>query len=360
MTNESDKLREAMTKARELGLEVEKGGAVVLNENLLYKKLARDLEKMGVIYSEIHEAAREYPDLFDKHAFKMLKGDVNKIDSGIFLYIPKGLTVKEPIFNCFVLGNKKVVQKVYNLVVLEDGSRAIGVSGCFTLVNEAVHSSLEETYVGTGASYTRIMIHNWLPSVGVSAISSVEVGEKGNYQDLYINYSEAKSISFNTLIYQKGSDSTSRADQIVSGTGFSSLKYSTEVFLIGDRSSSQLISRLLARGKSSIATKARIVASGKLTKGHIECKGLTLGDGAEISTVPELRSLSNDAELTHEASIGKIKREELEYLESKGFYEEEAVSLLIRGFLETGFSDLPSTIKASVESVLDKLSKAKG
>ncbi|MEM4462914.1 MAG: SufD family Fe-S cluster assembly protein [Fervidicoccaceae archaeon] len=360
MNRVENKLRDAISRAKELGLDLEKGGGVVLNESFAYKKIAKRLEQLGVIYMEIHEAEKEHPDIFEKFAFKRIQGDLRRVDSGIFLYVPKGTVVEEPIFNCFVLGRGGVIQKVYNLTVVDDGASAVGVSGCFTLVNEAVHSSLEEIHVMRNAKFTKIMLHNWLPGINVSAFTAAEIEDNGVYQDLYINYSEAKSISFNTAIHQDGNNSASRIDQIVAGSGESSLSYSTEVFLNGSGSSSQMISRLLARNRSKIRSKARIFASGKMVKGHIECRGITLDEGSEVISIPELNSRSSDAELTHEASIGKIKREELEYLETKGFSEDEAISLLIRGFLETGFSELPRTMKGAVDSILERISKAKG
>lgn len=353
-------LRESIEKAKELGIDVEKRGGLILNEAMLFKKISKELEENGIIYAEIHEAANEYPEIFEKYAFKKIKGSLNSVDSGIFLYVPKGVKIEKPIFNCFVLGSKGVVQRVYNLSIIEEGSKAISVSGCFTLVNEAIHSSLEEIHIGSGGSFTKIMLHNWLPSIGVSAITVVQLNERSNYQDLYVNYSEAKNISFNTEIYHYGDLSASRVDQIVAGSGNSTLKYTTNAFLLGRGSSSQLISRLLSRDKSKIESKTKIVAKGKETRGYMECKGMILSEEGEISTIPQLSSASDDAELTHEASIGKIKREELEYLEAKGFSEEQAISFLVRGFLETGFGELPNSIKSSIEGLLDKLSKAKG
>jgi len=360
MDPQKEGLRDALEKAKSLGLSVEEGGGVVLNESLLFRRLSRELEEMGVVYMEIHEAAKSYPDIFERYAFKTVKGDLKQVDSGIFLYVPKGVKVSKPIFNCFVLGNRGIVQKVYNLTVIESNAEAIGASGCFTLVNEAVHSSLEEIHIGSNAKYTKVMLHNWLPLVGVSAFTSVSVGDGGKYHDVYINYSEAKSISFTTQIIQEGDSSSSRTEQIVAGRGSSSLKYSTEVHLLGKTSSSILLSRLLSRERSRIESRAKIVAKGERAKGHIECKGMILGGEGEIKTVPELSSLTEDAELTHEASIGKIRREEIEYLETKGFSEEEAVSLLIRGFLDTGFEGVPETIRKSIDPIIEKLSRAKG
>ncbi|MGC8752067.1 MAG: SufD family Fe-S cluster assembly protein [Fervidicoccaceae archaeon] len=361
MSNDAnEKLTEALGKAKELGIDVEKGGSIVLNETMLFRRLSEELEKKGIIYTEIHEAAKEYSDIFEKHAFMKVRGSLKEIDSGVFLYVPRGVILEKPIFNCFVLGKRGIVQRIYNLIIIEDDSKAIGLSGCFTLVNEAIHSSLEEIHVGSNASFTKVMLHNWLPKISVSAFTAVQLGRGGKYQDIYVNYSEARSISFNTRIYHEGDYSASRADQIIATSGTGDLKYSTEVFLSRKGTSSQLISRLLSRDRGKIKSKTKIVAEEKETKGHIDCKGMLLGDGGEISTIPELSSMSSDAELTHEASIGKIKKEELEYLETKGFTEEQAISLLVRGFLETGTTGLPESIKNSIDNILERLSRAKG
>jgi Fe-S cluster assembly scaffold protein SufB len=356
-TNNKLLVEEALKAARELGLEPDLRGGLIIDEKYAFRALSKILEKQGVIYLGIKEAVRDYPDLVYRYGFKKLKVDEKSIDNGIFLYVPRNTALEEPIYTCFALFRKGVVQRVYNLVVIEDNSRAIGATGCMALVPEGAHISLEEVYIGNNASYTKIMIHNWLTENIISAVKHITLQSKSMYYDIYLNNSPLKSIKFNTIIEQS-EGSSSRVDQIVVAKGYGEYSYDTKVNLIGTGASSELVSRSIATDNSKLVSNLTINAIGDNTKGHIECKGMMLGDKASLLTVPALNALNPSTMLTHEASIGKIRREEIEYLLSKGFTEEEAIGIIVRGFLETGFENLPDKIRSSINIVLDQISKA--
>lgn len=356
-TNNNAYIAEALKAAKQLGLEPDLRGGLIIDEKYAFKALSKVLEKQGIIYMEIKEAVKEYPDLVYKYGLKKVKVDVKSIDNGVFLYVPRNTVLEEPIYTCFALFRKGVIQRVYNLVVIEDNSKAIGATGCLALVPEGAHISLEEIYVGNNASYTKLMIHNWLTENIVSAYKHVTIQSKSTYYDIYLNNSPLKSIKFNTIIEQS-EGSSSRVDQIVVAKGHGEYLYDTKVNLIGGSSSSELVSRSIATDNSKLVSNLTVNAIGDNTRGHIECKGMMLGDKASLLTVPALNALNPSTMLTHEASIGKIRREEIDYLLSKGFTEEEAIGIIVRGFLETGFEKLPSKIRSSINVVLDQISKA--
>ena len=106
--------------------------------------------------------------------------------------------------------------------------------------------------------------------------------------------------------------------------------------------------------------RGEIIAKAPNTKGHIECKGLTLSKDSIITAVPVLESQTTDSELTHEASIGKISREQIEYLMARGFTEDEAISLIVRGFMDIEILGLTKEFKAYIRKVLDQIAESSG
>ncbi len=349
-------LKEALSKVTQLGFEVTKQGSIVLNESLVYHTLSKALMEYGVIYTSIRDAIKNYPDLIEKYGFKKIKIDPKNIDDGVFLYVPKNTRLVDPIYTCFVLGRRGVRQRVYNLTVIDDGGEAVAATGCLSLVEEGYHTSFTEVYVGRNAKLYKIMIHNWTPSVAVSTVKKITLMDNAVYYDYYVNYTQLKKISFITEIYHEGSGSTSRSDTIVVGKGESNLGYTTTAYLLATDASAEIISRLLGMDKSSIESRATIVAEVPGTRGHVECHGLLLSDNATITTIPVLKSSTSNTNLTHEASIGRISQDELEYLMARGFTEDEAVSIIIRGFLELGIEKIPPKLRPMITSVLDRLS----
>lgn len=355
---EKTPVERAIAAAREIGIEPDSRGGLIIDETYAFRTLSRALERQGVIYLGIKEAIKEYPGLVYKYGFRKVKVEESNIDNGVFLYVPSNTTLEEPIYTCFALYRRGVVQRVYNLIVIESNSSAIGATGCLALVPEGAHVSFEEIYVGDGSAYTKIMVHNWLSENVVSAVKRVTLGRASVYYDVYLNNSQPRRIKFNTIVEHEGEKSSSKIDQVVVAKGRGEYTYDTEVNLLAPESSSEVVSRNIATGQSKVASNITINARGSKTKGHIECKGLMLGDEASLTTIPALNALNPSTTLTHEASIGKIRKEEIEYLLSKGFTEDEAVGVIIRGFLETGFERLPRKIKSSISAVLDQISKA--
>ena len=133
---------------------------------------------------------------------------------------------------------------------------------------------------------------------------------------------------------------------------------STTVELRGDEASAEIASRVVAKGEARVRTPLRITAAAR-ARGHIECTGLTLSPRASIASEPALESRVTGAELTHEAAIGRLREEEIEYLLARGLDEATARRLLIRGILHVEVPGLPPAIRALIQST-EKLLAEKG
>jgi len=117
-------------------------------------------------------------------------------------------------------------------------------------------------------------------------------------------------------------------------------------------------SRIVAKDTSKIISRGKIVAEGENSKGHIECRGLLVSGKSEIDTIPELISKNKKSELTHEASVGKIKDEELWYLMSRGLNEEEATSMIVNWwFFKSRILEIPDVLKVQIKKIIEETNK---
>ncbi len=351
----TEALKKSLKEVYRLGLEVDKQGSIILDETMAFHRISKALEEYGIVYTSIRDALDRYSDIVERYGLKLFNIDKRSFDNGILLYVPKNTRLVDPVYTCYTLASKGFVQRVYNLLVLEEGSEAVSVTGCLSIVPEGVHSSITETYIGRNARLYMIMVHNWMPEVVMGTVKRVRLMENAQYYDYYVNLVPPKSMGFTIELYLEGENSSVSSNTILVGRRDSRMVYTTRAYLEAPGSSAELVSRMLGEDSSRVVSRATIVAKAEDTRGHIECQGLQLSNKAVLSTTPTLESYVENTRLTHEASIGRISEDELEYLISHGFTEDEAVSIIVRGFLELGVEKVPSKLRLLIQQTLDRL-----
>ncbi|MEM4718307.1 MAG: SufD family Fe-S cluster assembly protein [Desulfurococcaceae archaeon] len=350
---------------RRVGLDTDRLAYVQTNERAMYTALAKTLSKYGAVVMPTRDALERFPKArelawglldptSDKYvAFANLYGG----EVGYFIYIPPGVKVTIPIYTCLAITTNNIVQSVHNIVYVDDSAEANLVTGCSIPhgVKDGVHIGLSEFYVGKGARLTFTMIHAWAEGLHVRPRTVVRVNEGGEYVSYYVMYSPVASIQTYPTIYLKRGAKAYLASIIASSkTGIYDI--GSKSLLVEQSASSENISRVVAKDESSVYARAEIEAYESDTRGHIECLGLLLSPNAHISSIPIVTSRKNGAILSHEAAIGLIAEKEIEYLKSRGFTEEEARAVLIRGFMNID-APIPSIVKKQVEYILDTVAK---
>ncbi len=346
-------IQRAIQMAREMGISIDKGGTLFMDEAAVMHLISEALREHGVIYATLREAKREFPDILEEYAVSRV--DLSRVHDGILVYVPKGTVMEEPLSTCYALSRKGVIQRVYNLYVVEEGSEVVTTTGCYALTDEGTHWSVTDVHLGDGARASSIMLHNWRPGIRVSMSKRARLLDRAYLSAYYINSSVPERITSMTEILLEGEEARADSDTIVNAAGSSRYDYISIARLAGRGSSAQLTSRIVAMDSAVVKNVIKLDASAPGVRGHIECRALQLGS-AGVSTMPELHSTSPDAELTHEASIGKISRDQLVYLYTRGFDEEEATSLIVKGFMGAGMERLPSAVRPVVERIIEELS----
>ncbi len=351
-------VRKALEKASSLGLEVSRGGSFLLDESVVFKAVSDELRKYGILYLDIRDALNSHRDIIMEYSRKVGVGIPEKVSGGVLLYIPENVKVRDPIFTCFAISKPGFTQKIANLYIVEDGGEVVAAKGCLAYVWEGAHVGLTGVYLGRGAKLVSVMLHNWMPKVSVSSYTKVLALDHAEFYEYYINLTSLHRIKYLVNILLKGVNAKAKSDMIVIGRGSSNMTYEVTAELVGENSSAELRSRILGRENAKVVAKASITAFGSETKGHIECHGLLLSSNAKIATIPKLHSFTPETELTHEASIGRISKDALEYLMAKGFTEEEAISMIIRGFIELGLERIPAKLRGLIAKTVNTIAKS--
>lgn len=304
-------------------------------------------------YDWLHEY---YWSLVDKEKDKYTK-DAQDISGGYFIRIFKGCKIDIPLQACLTLSKSNTKQKVHNIILLEEESEANIISGCSICpdINESEHIGISEIFVKRKAKLNFTMIHNWSKSTKVRPRSVVLLEEDASFISNYILMSHVKDLQMYPEAICEGDNSEAVFNNIIYGKGSSLIDIGSKIVLNGKNSNAQSISKVVASDNSKIFARGILEGNQDKIKAHLECRGIIVNDNASIHAIPELIGNRKDIKMSHEAAVGKIADKEITYLMSRGLSKDEAISLIIRGFLSVDLMHLPQRIKTSIDMLVSQL-----
>jgi hypothetical protein len=277
---------------------------------------------------------------------------------GYFIRALPGYKTIFPVQACLYLSKARVAQKVHNIVIAEENSELHIITGCTTASKEdpGLHLGVSEFYIKKGAKVTFTMIHSWNPEVAVRPRTATIVEENGLFLSNYVLMKPVRSLEMYPAARCVGENAVVRYNSILVAAPGSSLDVGSRAFLNAKGARTEIISRAITTGGSIIA-RGYIEGSAPEVKGHLECRGLILqGEGA-IHAIPELKGTLAGIDLSHEAAVGKIAEEELEYLMARGLTRSEATATIVRGFLRVDIEGLPPMLSAELQRAVEASEK---
>ncbi|MFP4168358.1 MAG: SufB/SufD family protein [Desulfonatronovibrionaceae bacterium] len=320
--------------------------------------------KPGVEILDIRDALERYnglPEYYwqavNKDKDEFTRAAAEKIHGGYFIRTEKGAHIQEPVQSCLFIKGQNVGQNVHNIVVVEEDSELHIITGCATSheVKSALHLGISEFYVKKGGRLTFTMVHNWGEEVMVRPRTVGIVEENGVFSSNYILLKPVKSVQSYPAVYLNGRGGVARFNSIIVAPQGSHVNSGNKIVLNAPETRGEIVSRTITTGGEIIAP-AMIEGNAVPARGHLECKGLILSDGV-IHAVPELKGTVTGVDLSHEAAVGKIAQEEIEYLMARGLDEDEATSTIVRGFLNVDIMGLPQELQKSIEQTIEENEK---
>ena len=206
-----------------------------------------------------------------------------------------------------------------------------------------------------GAKLTFTMIHEWGEEVNVRPRTVSRVEEGGVLVSNYISLRPVGSLQMYPTTYLQGPGAVARFNSVLVASGGSFMDVGSRVVLDAPQTRAEIISRGISAGGTIIA-RGDLVGNAPGIKAHLECKGLILKNGL-MKAVPELSGSVPGVEMSHEAAVGKIDQREIEYLMARGLDEDEAVSTIVRGFLNVEIEGLPPGLQQRLDKAVDDTQK---
>jgi Fe-S cluster assembly protein SufB len=319
---------------------------------VVYHSLREDLAKKGIIFLDTDTALREYPELFKKYFGTVIPPEDNKFaalnsavwSGGSFIYVPEGVTVDVPLQAYFRINTQNMGQFERTLIIADKDSRLHYIEGCTAPIysTDSLHSAVVEIIAKPGAHIRYTTIQNWSNDVYnlvtkrayAHANATVEwvdgnLGSKltMKYPSIYLLGPGAKGEILSVAFAGKGQHQDSGGKVVHLAPNTTSRITSKSISKDGGRTTYR---GLLHVGKGATGVKSTV-----------RCDALLLDEFSRTDTYPYNEINEQDATTTHEATVGKIGEDQLFYLMSRGLSEQDALSMIVMGFMEPFTKELP-------------------
>ena len=275
-------------------------------------------------------------------------------NDGYFIRALPGYKTIFPVQACLYLSKVRLAQKVHNIIIAEEDSELHIITGCTTAFREdpGLHMGVSEFYIKRGAKVTFTMIHSWNPKVAVRPRTAAIVEENGLFLSNYVLMKPVHSLQMYPAAKCVGENATVRYNSILVAATGSSLDVGSRVLLNAKGAKTEIVARAITTG-GNINARGYIEGNAPEVKGHLECRGLILQGEGTIHAIPELKGTLAGIDLSHEAAIGKIAEEEVEYLMARGLTRTEATATIVRGFIRVDIEGLPLLLSAELERAIE-------
>ena len=306
------------------------------------------------------EALKKY-DWLQDYWWKAVNVDADKYTAqaelkqnhGYFLRTLPGAKVEFPLQACLYMTREGLAQNVHNIIIAEENSELHIITGCTTAprVRTGLHIGISEFYVKKNAQVTFTMIHNWAEDVEVRPRTGAIIEDNGVFLSNYVCMKPVKTLQMYPTAYCVGENATVRFNTILFAGEGSNMDVGGRVFLRAKGSRAELVARAITRG-GDIVTRGHLIGEVPGIKAHLECRGLILSEKGRIHAIPELEGRVSGIDMSHEAAVGKIAEEEIQYLMTRGLSSEEATSAIIRGFLDVEIKGIPEHLKREIKKAV--------
>lgn len=330
-----------------------------------------ELAKAGVIFCSISEAVKEHPELVKKYLGSVVPTSDNfyatlnaaVFSDGSFVYIPKGVRCPMELSTYFRINEEKTGQFERTLIIAEEGSYVSYLEGCTAPMRDEnqLHAAVVELVALDDAEIKYSTVQNWYPGDkdGKGGIYNF-VTKRGDCRgkNSKISWTQVETGSAITWKYPscilRGDNSQGEFYSIAISNGHQQVDSGTKMIHLGKNTSSRIISKGISAGVSQNTYRGQVSAHAKATgaRNFTQCDSLLIGDKCGAHTVPYIESRNSSAVFEHEATTSKISDDQMFYCQQRGLNEEEAVALIVNGFVREVLQHLPMEFMAESQKLI--------
>lgn len=323
------------------------------DSELVYHNVREEVAAQGVVYTDMESALTgEYADMVKKHFMKLVTPRDHKFaalhgavwSGGSFVYVPPGVSVEIPLQSYFRLNAPGAGQFEHTLIIVDEGAYLHFIEGCsapkYNVAN--LHAGCVELFVGKNAKLRYSTIENWSKNMYNLNTKRALVEEGGTIE--WVSGSFGSHVSYlYPMSVLNGEGARAEFTGITFAGKGQNLDTGTKVVHNAPKTTSYVNTKSISKdgGISTFRSSAVVKPQAKQSKSAVSCQSLMLDDISRSDTIPAMDIRTKDADVGHEARIGRISDEAVFYLMSRGISEEEARAMIVSGFADNVSKELP-------------------
>ncbi|MBO4540972.1 MAG: Fe-S cluster assembly protein SufB [Bacilli bacterium] len=328
------------------------GVSTQYESEVVYHNMLEEVREKGVVFLSTDMGLKLFPEIFRKYFATVIPIADNKFaalnsavwSGGSFIYVPKGVHLEKPLQSYFRINNEKTGQFERTLIIADEGSDLHYVEGCTAPIysQDSFHTGVVEIVVLKGAHVRYSTIQNWSTNILNLVTQRAKVEEDGFMEWVDGNIGSSITMKYPCCVLH-GDRSKGSVITIAVASKGQNQDAGAKMIHLGKNTSSTIISKSVVH-HGGIANFRGLVSIGKDATGgkaHVECDTLILDDISKSDTIPVNEIRNNDSFIEHEATVSKINEDQLFYLESRGIKEEDAMQMIVMGFIEPFSRELP-------------------
>jgi Fe-S cluster assembly protein SufB len=328
------------------------GVAAQYESEVVYHKIREDLEEQGVIFLDTDTGLREHEDTFREYFGTVIPSGDNKFSAlntavwsgGSFIYVPKGVHVEIPLQAYFRINTENMGQFERTLIIVDEDAYVHYVEGCTAPIysSDSLHSAVVEIIVRKGARCRYTTIQNWSNNV-YNLVTKRAVAQAGATMEWVDGNIGSKVTMKYPAVWMVGEHAKGETLSIAFAGEGQHQDAGAKMVHAAPHTSSSIISKSVARGggRTSYRGLIQINEDAHGSKSTVKCDALLVDDISRSDTYPYVDVRTDDASMGHEATVSKISADQLFYLMSRGMTEDEAMAMIVRGFVEPIARELP-------------------
>jgi Fe-S cluster assembly protein SufB len=330
-----------------------------------------ELSKAGVIFCSISEAIREHPELVKKYLASVVPTTDNYyatlnsavFTDGSFVYVPKGVRCPMELSTYFRINEKNTGQFERTLIIAEEGAYVSYLEGCTAPQRDEnqLHAAVVELIALDDAEIKYSTVQNWYPGDkdGKGGIYNF-VTKRGDCRgkNSKISWTQVETGSAITWKYPscilRGDNSRGEFYSIAVSNGRQQIDSGTKMIHLGKNTSSRIISKGISAGHSNNTYRGQVSAHRKAenARNFTQCDSLLIGNHCGAHTVPYIEAKNATAQFEHEATTSKISEDQLFYVMQRGIPQEEAIALIVNGFVKEVIQELPMEFAVEAQKLI--------
>jgi Fe-S cluster assembly protein SufB len=319
---------------------------------VVYHRNRDDLEAQGVLFCDMDTALREYPDLVKRYFGTVIPLNDNKFaalnsavwSGGSFIYVPPGVVVDMPLQAYFRINSENMGQFERTLIIADEGAQVHYIEGCSAPVytTDSLHSAVVEIICKPSSRVTYTTIQNWSNNVFNLVTKRARCDAEAHMEWIDGNIGSRLTMKY-PAVYLMGPKASGEVLSVAYAGAGQHQDAGAKMVHAAPETTSTIISKSIAKdgGRSSYRGLVRFEEGAKKSKSFVRCDALLLDDNSRSDTYPYIEFGEKDAQVGHEATVSKIGDDQLFYLMSRGLSEQQAMSMIVNGFIEPVTRTLP-------------------